>query len=230
MGCLQQPVAGRGMRRVVVVLGLLGVWMSVAAALVGFVQPWASIDMKYRDLARDVTGTVDAVAKEASLEDVLASLSKRVGRIAVSVKHGAETITGELPDLASIPTTITGADIPRLANRKDAHVVIAFAELWTGQRELGAKSYAVYVVPGLALLGGVLVTVLRGARWLCVVVGLAALAVAGFAGWKLSTAHPETLLVAITIEQGLRLICWAYVGLGCSSLVLALVPARTRTG
>ncbi len=217
------------MKRIFLFLGLLGVWVGVATALVGFVQPWASIDVKYRDLARDVTGTVDAVAQDAGLGDVLASLSKRVGRIAVSVKHEAETITGELPDLSSIPTVISGADIPRLANRKDAHVVIAFAELWTGHRELSAKSYLVYLVPGLILLGGVLVTAFRGARWLCVVVGLTALVIAGFAGWKLSTTSTDTLLVAITIEPGLWRVCWGYAGLGAASFLTALVSRAARS-
>ena len=228
------------MRRLLIVIGLLGVWGSAAAVGVGFIRPWASIDMKYRDLARDVTGTIDGVAKEAGLGEVLASLSKRVGRIAVSVKHGAETITGELPDLATIPTTISGADIPRLAHRKDADVVIAFAEMWTGQRRLGAKSYLVYLVPGLALFVALLVSGsplrslgfatakqgFRRARLLCGVIGLAGLTIAGGAWWKLSTANTDSLLVAITIEQGLWLVCWAYAGLGVSSLLLALVASR----
>ncbi|MBI4353859.1 MAG: hypothetical protein HY595_01340 [Candidatus Omnitrophica bacterium] len=215
------------MRRAFIGLGVLGVWVSVATVLAGFVQPWASIDVKYRDVARDVTGAVDAVAQEAGLGDVLASLSKRVGRIAVSVKQGTETIAGELPDLSTIPTEISGADIPRLANRKDAHVVLALAEMWTGHRELGTKSYVVYLIPGLVLLAGVLVTVFRGARWLCVLVGLTVLAIAGFAGWKISTTHTDTLLVAITIEPGLWRVCWGYAGFGLSALLLALT-ASTR--
>ncbi len=216
------------MRRLLVVVGVVGVWVSVAAVLVGFVQPWASIKVRYRDVARDVTGAVDAVAKEVGLGDVLSSLSERVGRVTISVKEGAETITGELPDLSTIPTEISGADIPRLANRKDAHVVVALAEMWTGHRELGAKSYLVYVIPGLALLVGVLVTLFRSARWLGALLGLTALALAGFSGWKLSTTHPDALLVAITIEQGLWLVCWGYAGMGLALLLTALV-SRTRS-
>jgi hypothetical protein len=205
-------------------LGLLGVWVSVAGSLVGFVRPWASIDLAHRG----TLGVLEEAAGDTPLQDLLSSLSKRVGKIVVSVKQGAETITGELPDLSSIPTVISGADIPRLANRQDAQVVLALAEMWTGQREFGAKSLLVYLVPGLAVLCGTLVTALRRVRVVCAVVGGLCAAVAGAAWWKLSSTPPETLVVAITIEQGLWMTCWSYAGLGLSSLLVACTGARPR--
>lgn len=206
-------------------LGLLGVWVSVAASLVGFVRPWASIDLAHRG----TLGVLEEAAREAPLQDLLGSLSKRVGKIVVSVKQGAETITGELPDLSSIPTVISGADIPRLGHRQDAQVVLALAEMWTGQRELGAKSLLAYLVPGLAVLCGVIVTVLRRARAVCAMVGGLCVAVAGTAWWKLSATPPETLVIAITIGPGLWITCFAYAGLGVASLGLAAVDARSST-
>lgn len=205
------------MRRFLVGLGVAGAWLSVAAALVGFVQPWASMEVTHRE----ALGALEAAAREAPLHEVLGSLSKRVGKVVVSVKRGTETVAGALPDLSTIPTVISGADIPRLANRRDAHVVIALAEMWTGQRELGAKSYFVYLVPGMILAGAWLVTVFRRARLVCGAVGCLGLILAGLAGWRLATAHPDTFLVTITIEQGLWITCWAYAGLGLSSVFLA---------
>ncbi|OGX12944.1 MAG: hypothetical protein A2Z92_05465 [Omnitrophica WOR_2 bacterium GWA2_63_20] len=213
------------MRNWLSALGLLGVWVSVAASLVGFVRPWASMELAHRKMP----GALSEAARDTPLQDLLGSLSKRVGKIVVSVKRGAETVTGELPDLSSIPTVISGADIPRLGRRQDAQVVLALAEMWTGQRELGAKSLLVYLVPGLVVLCGVIVTALRRVRAVCAAVGGLSVAVAGAAWWKLSATHLETLVVAITIEQGLWMTCWAYAGLGVSSLALAAVDARSST-
>jgi len=58
-------------------------------------------------------------------------------------------------------------------------------------------------------------------------VGIVCLVVAGGGFWKLLTTKTETLLVAITIEQGLWLSLWAYVGIGLAALVLAAL-ARSR--
>lgn len=213
------------MRNWLSALGLLGVWVSVVASLVGFVRPWASMELAHRD----TLGALSEAARDTPLQDLLGSLSKRVGKVVVSVKRGAETVTGELPDLSSIPTVISGADIPRLGHRQDAQVVLALAEMWTGHRELGAKSLLAYLVPGLVVLCGALVTALQRVRAVCAAVGGLCVAVAGAAWWKLSTTHPETLLVAITIEEGLWITGWAYAGLGLSSLLLSLSSsARSR--
>ena len=202
---------------------LVVVWVSAAAALRGFVLPWARLDVKYRQ----VTGALNEAAQSVPLGDLMGKLAKKVGRVAVTVKRGAETVTGELPDLSKIPTQVSGADIPRLANQQDAQVALALAEMFTGQRELSTKAWLVYLVPGLALAAGVLLTLGRRLRWICASVGALCLGIAGFAAWKLSTTPTDTLLVAITIGPGLWLSCWAYAALGVSSLVLAAVDARS---
>ena len=206
--------------------GLLGlVWLSVVGAVVGFFLPWASLDVKYRQ----VTGQVNQLAEGTPFQDLAEQLKQKVGRVVIHVKHGAETIAGELPDLSTIPTQVSGAQIPQLANRKDVHVVVALAEMLTGQQQLGARSYVVYLLPGLAALCGLVVTLGRRWRVVCLLLGVGCLAISGFGFWKLTTTKTDTLLVAITIESGLWLSLWAYVGLGLAAVLLALLAFPRNT-
>ena len=190
--------------------GCLGlVWLSVVAAVVGFVLPWATLDVKATRLVGRATQLVEGAP---------------LGNVVIQLKRGAETVTGKLPDLSQIPTQVNGPQIPQLVNRQDAQVVLALTEMLTGERQVGAKSYVVYLVPGLAILCGILVTLASRVRVACLLVGVVCVTVAGVGLWKLLTAKMETLLVAITIGQGLWLSLWAYVGLGVFAMVLALLP------
>jgi len=199
-------------------------WLSVGAALAGFVRPWAILEVKYRK----VTGAVGHAVQGTPLEALAGKLSQELGRVVVSVKRGAETVTGELPDLSKVPDEVSGIQIPRLANQRDAKVVLALAEMLTGQRELGAKSYAVYLVPGLALLWGLLLTAAGRTRAVCLLIAVLCFGAAGVGFWKLLTAETDTLLVGIVIGPGLWMSLWAYVGLGVSAAGLAAVPLATR--
>lgn len=200
-----------------------GVWLSVVAAVVGFLLPWATLDVQSARLA----GQLGQVAQGTPLEALAGTLRKRVGTVVIQLKRGTETFTGQLPDLSQIPTHVNGPQIPQFVNRRDAQVVMALAEMLTGQRQLGAKSYAVYLLPGLAILCGVLLTLTRRVRLVCLLVALACWGIAGVGCWKLLTTKTETLLVAITIGRGLWLSLWAYVGIGMAALALAIVgPSR----
>ncbi len=207
------------MRRLGRIVGVLAVWCSMAGAVVGFFLPWATLDVKYRELA----APLDRVTQGTPLEGVADTLTKGLGRVVVKVKRGAETVTGQLPDLNTLPRQVSGFDVPLLANRQDSQIVLALAEMLTSERQLGAKSYAVYVIPGLAVLLGLVVTAACRVRVTCLAAGVVGLAVAGVACWKLLTANTQTLLVAITIGQGLWLSVWAYAGLGVSAVALALL-------
>ncbi len=217
------------MRRMVIAVCLGMSWISAALAITGFFLPWATLDVKASRLAGQlgqVAGPVGQVTQDTPLQGLASSLRKHVGKVVIHVKRGAEVVTGELPDLSTIPTQVSGVEIPRLANRHDVQVVVALAEMLAGQRDVGKKSYAVYLLPGLALVCGILMTLARRVRLVCSVVGVVCLGVAGVGCWKLLTTNTETLLVSITIGQGLWLSLWAYAGLGLSALALAMLGPR----
>ncbi len=205
-------------------VGVLGImWAGVVMVLVGFVLPWARLDLKSPKLPQQLQD----VAGMTPVSDLLGNLTRKVGRVVVQVKHGAETVTGELPNLNQIPREVRGVDIPYMVNQQNAQVVMALAELLTGQQQLGAKSYVVYVLPGLALLCGVLLTLTPRARLFCLCIGVVCVAGAAVGYWKVTTTKLDNLLVAITLAKGLWLSLQGYALVGVSALVLVLLGGRT---
>ncbi len=196
-------------------------WVSVAATIEGFVLPWAMIEVRE-------PGMVKQFRQATPFHDTVGGLTKDLGRIAVKIRRGAEVVTGELPSLADLPKQVSGAQIPQVANQEQAKLVTALVELLTNQRQgLGAKSYLVYLVPGLAVLFGLLLTGLGG-RWpvvaMIIAVLCASLAAMGFL--KLTTTNTRTLFIAITIGRGLWLSLWGYVGLAVAASGLSLLKRR----
>ena len=186
-------------------------WLSAGLAVCAFFMTWARIKLQEPDLVRQLRQT----AQEQGLVD---QLTKKIGRVAVQIRRGTETVTGELPSLSDIPRQVSGIQIPQMANQKNAQVVIALVELLTNTRQdIGFKSYAVYLVPALALLCAGLLTVLGRVPVVAIGVGVVCAGIAGAGFWKLLTTNTHTLFAAITIGQGLWLSLWAYVGLAVAA-------------
>ena len=200
--------------------GLVLAWLCVAATAVGFVRPWARIDLREPGLVKQVRGAVPA-------SDTLSGLTKDLGKITATIRRGAETVTGELPSLSDIPKEISGIQIPQMVNQKNAQTAIALMELLTNERQqLGLKSYAVYLLPGIALLCGLLLTFVGWPRFVpWAVAGLCAL-IAGVGFWKLLTTNLSSLMIAITIGPGLWLSLWAYVGLAAAAVLTGVLRPK----
>lgn len=194
---------------------LLGVaWISMAAAVVGFVLPWATIRL-------DTSAAhLEEAARASGLLDRLA---QGFGKVTVTIQRGTETITGELPSLSDIPTQVSGAQIPQMVQGERAQVAIALFELFTQQRHhLGLKSYAVYALPGLALAFGLLLTRFGDRRAVAVGVAAGSAVIAGLGLWKLLTVNTDALFVAIAIGPGLWVSIGAYVGLAVAGGLCAI--------
>ena len=202
---------------------LLG-WLGVGAVIGGFFLPWVSIHVHEPELMRRLRQTTP-------FSGTMDGLTHDIGRIAIQVRRGAEVITGELPSLADLPQQVSGFRIPQIANQENTKAAMALAELLTQQRhDISRQSYAVYVLPGVALLCGVLLSI--GRQWLPVTLGVAilcaAVALAGF--WKALTFHTTTPVVTVLLGSGLWLSLWGYVGLVIAAglLAVACVPAVRR--
>jgi len=201
-------------------LAIVFAWVCVVATGVGFVMPWARIDLREPDVVKQVRQTTP-------VSDTLSGLTKDLGRITATIRRGAETITGDLPTLTGIPKEVSGIQIPQMVNQKNAHTAIALMELLMNERQnLGLKSYAVYLLPGMALLCGLLLTFLGRQRivpW--AVAGLCGL-LAGVGFWKLLTTKLSSLMIAITIGPGLWLSLWAYVGLAVVAALTGVLSTK----
>ena len=202
-------------------LVMMLVWMSAAAAVYGFFQPWAIVDVREPDALKRLR---DATP----LQGTVGGLAHDLRRVAVKIRRGTETITGDLPSLKDIPKQVSGVQIPQMANQKNAKVAMALVELLTNTRhDVGAQSYAVYLVPGLALLGALFVTILAGSPVVPIGVALLSLTIAGTGFWKLLTTNTSTLFIAVTIGPGLWLSLWSYVGLALAALLVVVGARKT---
>ena len=210
------------MQRYMRMAAVAGLWIGVVGAGIGFVLPWATLDVRTSRL----TGQLGRALGGTGLEGLTRQLGGKISRVTLQFKRGAETITGDLPDLSNIPKQVNGPDIPQVINRRDNAVAIALAEMLTGQGDIGKKSYAVYLVPGLALLLAALVTGLQRVPLVCWGSAALSAAVAGAGFWKLLTTNTQSLLIAITIGPGLWLSLWAYAGMAASSTLLGVLGRR----
>jgi len=191
------------------------IWLSVVATLGGFFLPWARLDL-HRGLT---TKRLEAMN----------DLTRNLGRVTVKIRRGTQTISGELPRLSDIPREVSGAQIPMLAHQPNAQVAVALLALFTPQQQnIERKSYAVYLLPVVALLCGVVVTYWGSRAIVCVSAALLSGLVAGVGFWKLLTVNTQTLFVAITIGPGLWLSLWAYVVLAVAAGVRPLTRAMSR--
>ena len=196
-------------------------WVSVAAALVGFFLPWASLDVRQPGLVKQLESIVGDVGGGGILDKMKGGL----GKITATIRRGTETVTGELPSLAVVPRQVNGFQIPQIANQQHAQIAVALFELFTKSRQhIGAKSYAVYLLPGIALLCGLLVTFLGGSRPVAFGVAVVCGLIAGVAFWKLLTTDTTALVLTVTIGPGIWLSLWAYVGLSLAALGKTFAP------
>ena len=212
---------------------LVLVWAGAGATVLGFVQPWAYLDMREPSVLKQVRGMATIQQPEA-VQGLTKGVTKgigegfsKLGKVTATIRRGAETVTGELPNLSDIPHQVSGIQIPQLANQPNAKVAAAVIELLMSERQhVGAKSYLVYVLPGLALLAALLLTFLGSVLAVSLGAALLCAAVAGVGFWKLLTTNTTALFIAITIGPGLWMSLWGYVAVAVGGVATALTRRK----
>lgn len=207
-------------------LALLTAWLSVATAVGGFFLPWVRIELREPAL-------VQQLRRSGAMSDLLGQLNDTLGRVVVQVRRGTDTITGDLSTLSEFPRQLSGAQIPQLANDERAKLVMVLAEIVTHKsQDMRLKSYAVYLLPGLALLFGVLLTGWGRFAPVAIGVALACLGIAGVGFWKLLTVQSDAIAASISSGPGLWISISAYLGLAfAAGCWLQLnTPGKTMSG
>ena len=77
------------------------------------------------------------------------------------------------------------------------------------------------------MLCGVLLSVLGGRPQMIIGIIVTCAAIAGIGFWKLLTTNTTALLVTVTIQQGLWLSLWGYVGLALAAILRLVSPKTT---
>jgi len=187
------------------------IWLCVAATIAGFFLPWARVDLRQPEMVQRLMASGEG---QAATE----KLGEGVNKLFGAIKRTTESVTGALP--GDVPKEVTGFDIPRIANQRNAKIAQALLEIFMGkQQHIGAKSYAVYLLPGLALISGMLLTWLRARRPVVLATSLVCLLIAVIGFWKLLTTNTTALLIAVVIGPGLWVSLSAYLGLAVAGLL-----------
>jgi hypothetical protein len=191
------------------------VWLAAVAVVGGFFLPWATLDIKTTKTEKEISASVQRAA------------GKSFGS-AKKPKRQPSWIRAKRKKAPLLPSKVSGYQIPLYANRRNVKAVMGLAEMVTKKREaVGLKSYAVYAVPGLALVA-VWVLGAFGERWpAAAAVALMCGAVAGYGLWMLTSTDTRKEY-AFSVGIGLWISLGAYVMLTLAG-ALAL-PASLRGG
>ena len=188
------------------------VWGGVLAVVVGFYQPWAALD----------------IMRNSKTEKEIASgirrgLSKSFGIHSAKepswIRNQQKSKT-----TPTVPTKITGAMIPTLANQRHVKVLQQLAELLTHQKQeaIGLKSYAVYLIPGLALLCGLLILRMQS-PFVSAGASVVAAAIAGVGFWHICSTDTRAQY-GIVIGPGLWLSLCGYAVIAAATFA-SVLPA-----
>lgn len=196
-------------------------WVSVAASLAGFLLPWVRLELRAQ---------LAAIADAAPAEYRGGREAPRaIGRVTVQLRQGGEAMTAALPAASEFPREVRGVQIPWVVRQEQAQATVALLELFTDTRQHATvKSFAVFLLPAMALMCGLLVTRWKHRPAVTGGVALVCAAVAALGFEKLFTLDTARSFIAITIERGVWLSLWAYVGLAASAGWLTL-NRRART-
>jgi len=190
-------------------LGLI--YLSVVTTGIGLWMPWAKIEWR-----------------TMRLQEKLADSG--LGQMTILIREGDKTF--ELNDrvLRDLPSLVRGYEIPRLANAQHTQFALGIAALLGDvPKDIGAKSYLVFLVPPLAILFGSLLIWAGSRHALSAGIGITCGVLAGLGAWKILTLDLSFSIAEIHLGLGVWAMIAAFCGLclaGCSSVLVS----RTQKG
>jgi len=143
----------------------------------------------------------------------MSGVRKAAGRSFNTKKRPASWPARGSKNAPLIPTRVTGAQIPVLANSRNAKVALTLAKRFGHEQgPIGTQSYAVYLLPALAVLAALLLAAYEN-RWMVGVGVAAACALIAAAGIGWLVLHDTRTLYSVTVGMGIWISLAAYAGL-----------------
>ncbi|MFA4984935.1 MAG: hypothetical protein WC559_06520 [Candidatus Omnitrophota bacterium] len=116
--------------------------------------------------------------------------------------------------------SISGYDVPVLANGRDARLVISIVKIFKPDvRDIDKKSYLVWAIPALAAAIFLLSIVLSQNKLANIIIGLAGVMIFALAWYKLSSVSLDKVVIAVRFGHGIWMTLWGYLGMGLSSIL-----------
>jgi len=127
--------------------------------------------------------------------------------------------------------SISGYDIPVLANGPDSRLIISIIKIFKPQiTNADKKSYLVWGVPGLAVLLFLLSLILAKNKLVNLAIGIIGVAIFAVAAYKVTAADLDRLAVVIRIGSGLWMTLWGYLGMGAAAFLRVLELSLAKKG
>jgi hypothetical protein len=115
--------------------------------------------------------------------------------------------------------TISGFQVPILANGPDAKLMISIIKLFNpGVTDADKKSWLIWWIPGLAVALLLLILFLGKNKWVNLGVGVLGTAIFSVATYQLLKTNLDKFIMHVVIAAGLWFILWSYLGIGLVSL------------
>ncbi len=198
------------------------VWCGVAAVVAGFFLPWVHLELI-------PSKTVRRPAPPKASKPPPSRSRTHMTDFDRALTDAGRQITFAIRDTVRVPKDITGVMIPKLANAEASNTAMQLGELFTHKREhIGAKSYAVYALPLLAVLVGLLLRTVGDRLPVSLLLAVCCLAVAGVGAWKLLTTHVQSMGMVVKFAIGLWASLAAYVVLAVGAVATGLAERHAR--
>jgi hypothetical protein len=179
---------------------MLALVVICALAIVhGFFLPWAKAGTSAGKVAKSATGTVSGLGKQVGLGGLFGSVGKATDKVTSAA------------DVVGVSMAVSGYDIPKMMNTKSSQVAVALASIFVKDaKDADMKSYAVYLMPILALVCVGLAVFGMKNRIALIIMAVISGGISLGGLFKLMTTDLNNAIVAISIEQGLWQILYAY--------------------
>lgn len=116
--------------------------------------------------------------------------------------------------------TISGFQVPILANGPDAKLMITIIKLFNpAVTDADKKSWLIWGIPGLAVVLFALAVFLDKNKWANLGMGVLGVLIFAVATFKIMTTNLDKVVLNIAIGPGLWLTLWSYFGIGIISFI-----------
>jgi hypothetical protein len=127
--------------------------------------------------------------------------------------------------------SVSGYDIPVLANGKDAKLMIQLVQLFNpGIKDADKKSWLIWLVPLFAVLIFAAGLALYKNRWFNIAIGVTGVLIFIFALYKIKATDLDKTLVNVRIASGLWLLLMGYLAIGITHIVNFVRIIASRKG
>jgi len=173
---------------------LVVIFAASAVIVLSFFQPWAEINASVTGISKELTKSADTTLKDAPFAG---RFIKRLDKITNSI--------GQIGDV-ELKSTVRGNNIPVLANNETSKVAMSVVQVLfknNNAKNIGKKSYLVYLLPLCGILCAVLALLALKGRLFLIIMAIISGIISIGGLYNLYTMNFTNPIVKITIKNGL---------------------------